>query len=92
MRVAVYPHSLLVDLWITCSPNPEAHANQALQPRGQKTTNLTFGFFELFSPGKGNSCPQSLLALLWIRCSLSAESYMKRGFQRFDQLLINLQC
>ena len=40
-----YPQSLLADLWITCSPIPEPHANQALQTPDQKTTSLTRGFF-----------------------------------------------
>jgi hypothetical protein len=89
IREAVYPQSLLVDLWITCSPIPARHANQALQPSGQKTTSLSHGFSGLFWQDNLVSCPQSLLALLWIRCSLSAEAHTNRGFQRVDQKTVN---
>jgi hypothetical protein len=48
VRVAVYPQSLLADLWITCLPLPAPHANQALQRCDQKTTSLSHGFSGLF--------------------------------------------
>ena len=88
VRGAVYPQSLLADLWITCSPIPAPRANQALQPFDQKTTSLSHGFSRLFRQDNSASCPHSLLALLWIRCSLSAETHTNRGLRRIDQKTI----
>ena len=74
-------HSLLADVWITCSLSAVGHAERGVQ-----------GFVRKLINGRWvddvSTSPQLLWVCLWITCSCLATRLCRHGVRALDQIMI----